>query len=135
MTEEKLNGRELDLEIALRVLGWHEPVQWVSDEDGEDCFAFEPDADPAHIAADDQDHNCVVPRYHEDIALAWSLVEKLRAEGWWVSLSSNDFITEPWDCRMILKHGEITEQRAIAHGETAQIAICRVVLEAVAERR
>ncbi|HXI15224.1 MAG TPA: hypothetical protein VNM48_02550 [Chloroflexota bacterium] len=72
-----------------------------------------------------------LPPYSGDIMLAWELVGKLRSDGWWLSLSVNDYGTEPWDCRMVLKEGERTEKRAIAHGATAPLAICRAALDAL----
>lgn len=65
------------------------------------------------------------PRFSTDIEFAWSVVEKLRSRGWTLSLSCNDFITEPWDCRFFLKE----TKRAIRHGRTAAEAICRAALD------
>lgn len=105
-------GREMDAEVEHLVFG--NACRAVGPApDGEVWF------DPDGFA---------VPRhYSTKIEDAWRVVEKLRAGGWVMTLSVNDFITEPWDCRFFL--GE--RRREIAHGATAPIAICRAALKAV----
>jgi|GEM_PF-3226361 len=64
------------------------------------------------------------PFFSSDIAAAWLVVQMLRSDGWVMTLSVNAYITEPWDCRFFLEE----EKRVIAHGATAEIAICRAAL-------
>jgi hypothetical protein len=71
-------------------------------------------------------------RPEERIEQAWRVVECLRGRGWRMTLSCNDFIAEPWDCRLFL---EEQGKRAIAHGVTAPDAICRAALAAVRGER
>src|SRR5687767_7067730 len=86
---EALTGRDLDLEVALRVMGWHEPVQWCDDEFGRDPYAFEADADPAHIAANDQNHNCLIPLYSTDKARAEEVRGHIEARGGFLDVPDN----------------------------------------------
>jgi hypothetical protein len=56
-----------------------------------------------------------------------------RAQGWQMTLSCNQFIGEPWDCRLFLEG--VRGRRAIAHGATAAEAICKCALDAVRGER
>lgn len=79
MADTKLSGRDLDLAVALRILGWHEPVTWIDDEGGRDPYAFPPDADPADIAANNQGRNHIVPAYSTERPLARKVYEAVEA--------------------------------------------------------
>lgn len=74
---------------------------------------------------------------HPAFFLGWAgvgyVVDELRAQGWEINLSANDFEGEPWDCRFFLMDKRVGAPRfrAIAHGATAPLAICRAALEAV----
>jgi hypothetical protein len=66
----------------------------------------------------------LLPHYSTDIASAWDAVEHLREQGWTMTLSCDDKITEPWDCRFFMDDGR---WRVIAHGPTAAAAISRAI--------
>jgi hypothetical protein len=122
--------RELDEAVA-KALGWTDirddhytgsPGVW---------FGRPPRPQPGDSPQNKAKGISMLPYFSTDIAAAWTAIEALRAHGWLMSLSVNDFTTEPWDCRLF--HGPNT--RVIAHGATAPEAISRAVCAAVAEGR
>lgn len=71
----------------------------------------------------------------EDMAAAWEVIEKLKADGWYISVCWNDTIPKVanyWSCGF-WEHGQ--ESRGGLHvgakAETAPLAICRAALEVV----
>lgn len=69
-----------------------------------------------------------LPYYSADIAVAWLVVEKMRADGWDMTLVQTAKMQhDPWDCRFFIAE----YKRAIDHGSTAPLAICRAALGAV----
>ena len=114
-------GRELDALVAERVMGWKRPTRefqpW--DKTGEGMVLCTP-------------HE--LPRFSEDIAAAWQVVERLHSEGWMLRLWLTDYgwhasflhssIREDDDSRLV-------EVSAGAQNDTAPLAICLVALMAV----
>lgn len=62
---------------------------------------------------------------HDD---AFEMLAKLREQKWEMSLTCDQKITEPWDCRLFLVRDGNPEKRVIAHGSTATLAMCRAML-------
>ena len=108
-------SRALDIAIAEKVMGW-EVRTGVTVYDGLDMPWTVYEEPNGHV------HNPIP--FSTDIAAAWRIVEYLRSQGWVMTLSVNEYVTEPWDCRFFLKE----EKRVIGHGATAEIAICRAAL-------
>lgn len=130
-------GHLLDCVVASRVMGW----RWItSDQPGghswfwsakmaAECVADKRGACRTVYGKTGRIHpqsTSGVPCYSTDIKAAFDLIEHLRGQGWTLSISANDYITEPWDVRLF--HGD--DRRAIAHGATLPVAICRAALAA-----
>lgn len=122
-------GRELDALVAERVMGWTltTPVDPACDfavgtkRDGTDArrnFGRGPDGKEVSF-----------PLYSTDIAAAWQVVEKLRADGYEVQVAA-----EP-DPRVSAYHCEIARLSdsgsTVEFDDTAPLAICRAALAAV----
>lgn len=58
-----------------------------------------------------------------DMNDAMELWNKLHSEGWELSISCDQKVTYPWDCRMFMNDGFNKEKRVIAHEKTASRAI------------
>lgn len=71
MTDEL---RELDLNIAQRLFGWHGEVIWIEG----DPYLFEPNVEES----ESRDFDHIVESYSTDIAAAWQVVERMRELGW-----------------------------------------------------
>ena len=97
-------GRELDALVAEKIMGWHGPALWADDEEGRDPYLFEPATDPEHIATNNRDWDCLVPRYSTSIDDALEIVSHYRRQG--ITL-------------------------AIDHALPAPLAICRSAFKAV----
>jgi hypothetical protein len=129
--------RQIDISCA-KALGW--TVQpWVGPKTGTTFYTL---VDPSGAVQGAYGSDIVyntedlawesVPKFSTDIAAAWTLIGRLRVQGWTVSLSVNEYETEPWDCRFFLESKVLftgKDRRVIAHGATAEIAICRAFLE------
>lgn len=106
MQKEKLEamiaGRDLDALIATKVMGL--PV-W-RDE-----------------------YETIYPPYSVDIAAAFEVVEKLRAQGLTVTISTPLPDCKSWDVRGW--NSQTNDNRFIAHADTAPLAICLAALKAV----
>jgi len=109
-------SRELDTDIAEKIMGWGHVLDPLRKRTGQ----------PLPL---EQTHYWLsgIPEYSTDIRAAWLVVEHLRSQAWLMTLSVNDDVDEPWDCRFFLKY----QRRVMAHGATAEIAICRAALKAV----
>jgi hypothetical protein len=120
-------GRELDAEIAAKVMGWtrigwdHQwnavqsrPTGWPNALTG-----LRPGCDSDYWMEQDWTR---VPHYSTDIAYTWEVVERIGIR-WTI------------DCVPELKtfraRCEMTEKAYIADGNTAPLAICLAALEAV----
>lgn len=120
MTNEEIDkleaGRELDALIAEKVMGWTPHCQ-----------------NPAHYVevANSTSEMSVIQevvaywRPSTDIAAAWQVVEKLRAAGWFYSLSDAVEIPE-----YIVMFYQPDSPDAQAMDESAPLAICRAALKA-----
>ncbi len=67
-----------------------------------------------------------VPNYSGDISAAWSIVEKIKQDGKWMSIATDMLSSElfsEWICEF-MKDDEVD----FALGDTAPLAICRAVL-------
>ncbi|HEY8417046.1 MAG TPA: hypothetical protein VIK93_03300, partial [Limnochordales bacterium] len=124
MTREeimRLEGRELDAAVAERVFG-HDVV-WVIE-------------DRAKLVRRLPDGQCVlVPQYHDNIAAAWQVVERMTMMGYQFELSfvqGAEYESAPWlaiFCKPPRRVGAVHT----AFGSTATEAICRAALRAMEE--
>jgi hypothetical protein len=109
---ERVAGRELDAEVAEKVMGrpvgeWLEGIYYQDGRRGR------------------------IPRFSTDIAAAWQVVEKLAADtpawphhGYFVSIHNSTGLGR-WEARI--------GATAIAHAHTAPLAICLAALAACGE--
>ena len=121
MTDGML-GRELDAEVAVRVLGWHDvKFQPIANAFGEkvlDEYAGHPPNDLLK--------NAIIPRYSTSIQAAWDVLEKMKSVSLFAAVISAQ--GQPWVCK-INKGTLFVEERA----DAAPLAICRAALKALAE--
>lgn len=121
-----MTTRSLDRRVA-QALGWtaaHAP--WSRSGAQERTHWFNPSGE-----------NQELPHYSTSIADAMALIEHLRSKGWVMTLSVNEYVTEPWDCRFFLdsQHRDVysamrgLDRRVIAHGNTPAMAICAAFLK------
>lgn len=144
-------SRELDAEIAEKVMGWmwveHSPKQqalpgftsvvrfladpkWVKGL-GSDPSWFIVPADMTTPVAEDVDAG--IPHYSTDIAAAWQVVEKMRERGLNVSITADYGWRAPWECCMYLPGAR--EQWPCADADTAPMAICLAARKALEGKR
>ena len=142
---KRTRGPLLDAEIAIRLFGWswcrceyigpsHVPrpvikMKLLS------ARAIEDVRSGWKVLESNIDHTDTrqewTPRYSQDIAAAWQVVEKLLADGFGVYLTRHDDSNE-WNCT-IGRGDKINGEIAEAVATTAPVAICRAALLAVAE--
>lgn len=110
-------GPELNLKVALEIMGW---------EQHPDYKHLARDTRPQSLGAF-MDIKTSLPKYSEDIAAAWEVVEKLKSN------SQNHMIDIFWDVDLwychIHSHDKI--ERHVYGEETAPHAICRAALKSV----
>ena len=110
-------GRDLDAEVAVKVMGWmlvHKPIG-----DG-----------PRTDAAISPTTQCMmsIPHYSTDIEAAWAVVEKLLADEYLVNVKAYHADHFPmWEVCILDHHG--MEQKTQA--DTAPLAICLAALKAI----
>jgi hypothetical protein len=109
-------GRKLDALIAEKVMGWKLCP-------GETYVYETPDGDTKAI----QFH-----KFSENIADAWLVLEKLKADGMdimvrWAAKHSGESYRDVWLC-WIAKDGKVGDG---THADTAPLAICLAALKAV----
>lgn len=127
--DEQLRGRELDIAIAERVMGYD---WWRSKVSGKRCLFPEGRQYPWFIyraTGDEQltaDYDHQVPPYSTSIEAAMEVVEKLRTEHWCVTLM-NQFSKGPqWYVSF-----ETVEGETYATCDSLPEAICLAALKAV----
>ena len=98
-------SRELDREVAEKVMGWRIPETWLYSEMGHDGEVLRE-----------------VPLYSSSIEAAWLVMEKMREKGWSFGCSCI-----PTDDTWIANFGSI-----YISAPTAPEAICRAALAALA---
>jgi hypothetical protein len=117
-------GRELDAEVAIRVMGWHDvKFQPIANAFGEkvlDEYAGHPPNDLLK--------NAIIPRYSTSIQAAWDVVEKMKSISLFTALISAK--GQPWVCK-INKEIAFVEEKA----DAAPLAICKAALKALSEER
>lgn len=133
-------GRELDALVAEKVMGWVN----VACLNGGNTPTGEPDDDWNRDARNDprhggtgipQVHRLEVPDYSTQINDAWEVVEKLKRDGWNVSLGGDN----GWGCTIYKIHAQggknfsstWEESFGPINAETAPLAICLAALKAV----
>lgn len=114
MTMELPAGRELDILVAEKVMGYE---HFVDEADGTDRLRGNGIIMPIHL-----------PAYSTDIAAAWEVVEKLRAE-WMIRVGTADLLGTPWKCVMWQRY--MTTGGPFGEADTAPLAICRAALGVV----
>ena len=101
-------GREMDVLVAQKVMGWTGPLVWIDDEFGRDPYLFEPTADPEHVASNNRDWDCRVPNYSTEIDEALAIVSALVERG--IALEVSRDIDPPLAiCRAALHAVEATD--------------------------
>lgn len=121
----ELSGQNLDAEVAEQVMGWYveyhaEDEEWWTDEDGNRLRRQE-EWSPS-----------------SDISNAREVREKLREQGWDLSIESRVAVVSeakhasgpPWEASFIHPDGKL---EARGRGDTAPEAICRAALRVVGE--
>jgi hypothetical protein len=136
-------GQELDALVAERVTKVEPRRVAFATRDGGQSAAFWEDREgfttKRDVAEWAQKHDHQVsewleyPRYSEDIAAAFQVVENLKADGWRFVLSSREAYTELWWCGFERPaHWESNQsQVGKATAETAPLSVCRAALKAV----
>jgi len=114
MTIDLPAGREIDSLVAEKIMGW------------------KPDRDELWRWDDGSGSGRPIecPRFSEDIAAAWTVVEKLGEDGFLLYRVSNRPI---WRAQFNLAEA-VFDWPGYADAETAPLAICRAALSAVARR-
>lgn len=129
-------GRELDARVAVEVIGWgRQSESWYDEEgvegtrfispSGEETTCFGWGADCTYDDLDDT----YLPRYSEDIAAAWQVVEKFKERGWdigWHTHAKHGtgwFVTDGREYDFYTLSGDACE--------SAPLAICRAAIAAL----
>ncbi len=118
--------RELDVEIAVKVMGWTDV-----DTDGVSTYGTPPRDGKEYSGAGGGHYH--VPRYSTDIAAAWVLWERIdfgskrlhEVGGVWYAIVSGD----RWGPR---GHMGLNNDECQVRADTAPLAICRAALKAKA---
>ena len=136
-------GRELDEQIGRCVFGfWPMPHP----DSGFACWWASSDNDLGRVYASaifphgaiwgpDQ-HGDGLPRFSTSMSAAWTVVEAMRARGWYIMLDAPDMpptVPDNWHCfidRRRTKHEP--DDWIGGEGETPALAICRAALAALA---
>ena len=115
-------SRELDAEIAAKVMGWHDvKFQPIANAFGEkvlDEYAGHPPNDLLK--------NAIIPKYSSNIQFAWDVLEKLKSISVFAAVISAK--GQPWVCK-VNKDTAFVEERA----DAAPLAICKAALKAMSE--
>ena len=123
---EKLSDRELDALVAEKVMGWKMyKGAWFPE-------GFDFEVEKHKYNADWLSNGIHIPHYSADIAAAWQVVEKMKAdfsdgsvEGFSLWFSSNPVQMPHWKCMF-----ENSEDHVKAEAPTAPRAICLAALRA-----
>lgn len=115
-------SRELDAEIAAKVMGWHDvKFQPIANAFGEkvlDEYAGHPPNDLLK--------NAIIPKYSSNIQFAWDVLEKLKSVSVFAAVISAK--GQPWVCK-VNKDTAFVEERA----DAAPLAICKAALKAMSD--
>lgn len=124
--EELKAGRELDALIAEKVMGWQEVRVGVGDDGIEGLMGVPDSPDPWRSAY-------WVPAYSIDIAHAWQVVEKLRADCVFANIGPDPSEGGGYNCQFHWGEGEDDFDIGVVDAEapTAPHAICLAALKAV----
>jgi hypothetical protein len=116
-------GRELDGEVAQKVMGWVD----VGLKPIANAFGQHVIDEWAGVAPEGTGRPSLVPRFSTMIQDAWPVVEKMRREFAFVAVISGKGPSGPasWVCKVNRDGGFIEEK-----GETAPLAICLAALRA-----
>lgn len=122
-------GRDLDEMIALGVFGW-EREGWHPSHPERGTMLVPGFTDPMRnwcAQWDEHGRPDWLPKYSDDIALAWDVVMRLRDRGWtiWVGPSADN--GPGWDVQAKKK----TNFHERTTAETVPLAICRAAVKAV----
>lgn len=135
---EQLTGRELDAEVAVKVMGWS---MYHYDKDyADNCYWMLMDGDcnpvaeikrtPAGFDTGERKTEAEAwadcPAFSTDIAAAWQVMERMVSRGWWPLVQLDDH-AEKWICQFQDQYGEGFSDEA----KTAPEAICRAALAAI----
>ena len=137
--EAMQTGRELDALVAERVMGLQlvkAPKVWSDDDwltsdtptETEALGVVNPNWKPGDWTPP---FSTILP-YSTDIAAAWQVVEKMRADGWWYTLTNVQERQEFAEFRRVAREG--VHKFHYTRGETPQHAICLAALAAVGHK-
>ena len=110
-------GRELDALVAERVMGWTRVVR------ARETLWQSPKAGTWPIVASR------LPHYSTDIAAAWQVVERMRADGWVCEVFGSD--TANAEGYSVTLWRPDTSGSSVTQNATAPLAICRAALAAI----
>lgn len=117
-------GRELDVLVAEKILGWEVGV---SAQSGRYCLP--PDSTRSEYAITWNNHDSKLPCYSTDIASAWQVVEKMREKGYEVCIG---LVTDGVFCRMDDEPGECAGRASVDWRDgSTPLAICLAALRTV----
>ena len=111
-------GRELDAEIAEKIMDWGHVLDPLGTLTGQPL----PKELPEHWTSG-------IPHYSTDISAAWQVIERMREQGWWYTLTDERFNGHFAEFRRADEHGIHHFHRVIAG--TAPLAICKAALACV----
>lgn len=114
-TTEMKAGKELDMRVAEKVLGWQRGRRYANGN-GDWIIAGQ-----SHAPSWDQ-----TPRFSRDIAAAWAVLTSRPVGTWAPSLVLRDDGT--WWCGLKLGYCTSYDRDCGAWGETAPLAICAAAL-------
>jgi hypothetical protein len=116
-------GRELDAEIAEKVMGWIGVVPEFVGADGGRWFVWS--GKPSLPA-----RRYAVPEYSTNFAAAWEVVEKMRADGWFVELTIRPHARdEVVVCKGFNERRLPVQEVAYADDDSVALAICVAALK------
>lgn len=128
MTTKEMDSRQLDALVAEKIFGW---TQIEAEFRGVDFGMQSHWFVPSGIAPDGIRRE-QIPAYSISIADAWTVVEKMRADGWFFECGDVRVTTPKLLFASFWKSNEY-RQRASAQAERIELAICEAALRAVGE--
>ena len=144
--ESRQAGRELDAEVAEKVIGWTVERDWPSERVGGEWFAYEPSRGEVYSFhrrenyertehwyrhPDNRDYLVLVPSFSTSIADAWLVVEKMRERGIYIDLrASSSGYFAMWS-RAGRDDEDIWVTGSSHMADDAPLAICLAALKAL----
>ena len=126
-------GRELDALVAERVMGWVRCSAWQGANLGSagGFVGMNHGCEHARGTCFPADDSVPWPHFSTDIAAAWEVVEKMRKDGWGMTVDSLGFPGEEWRAWFQCDVSHDYLKMEIGEAATAPHAICLTALKAV----